>query len=240
MQLPRPKGEASLRCESWRNSSLLFSKTVSVCHPFCFILVGGFLGSPFPPPPYTLSLADKEKTWDNLLDKSWPQKCWTHHVLKTMQGKMQVYHCIYYSASEKWSSRGQGPATLDILLPRTSASGWSPTWNMLLSSFVYFFLFLNVWGLLRTVTTNLYPRRKCWAEMEMLLTLMSAGGNMFCIYYHSAGGVCKCLEILPATARRAMREDAAWGPLLLLKQALYCEKHYLRRLRSKGICVYCL
>lgn len=102
-----------------------------------------------------------------------------------------------------------------------------------------FFLFPNVWGSLITVTTNLYPRRKCWAEMEMLLTLMSAGGNMFCIYYHTAGGVCKCLEILPATARRAMREDAAWGPLLLLKQVLYCEKHYLRRLRSKGICVYC-
>lgn len=74
--------------------------------------------------------------------------------------------------------------------------------------------FLNIWGLFRTAT-NLHPRRNCWAEMEMLLTVESASWNVYCIHYHVAEGGYEHTKNLFVPARRVMQYAAALGPRIL-------------------------
>ena len=166
----------------------------------------------FPP---SLALTDKEKTWDNLLDKSCLEVA--SAVLNTWcaenhAGKIQVYYSIRYftSVKEAGLSEGRDWPALGSLLRVAFASGRRLMWNMLLSS-----VFSERLSLLRMAATNLHPGSNCWAKMETLLTVTSTSWNMYCIYYHVAGGGCKHIESLPVTAERVIGEDAALGPRVL-------------------------
>lgn len=133
-------------------------------------------------------------------------RCWK--LCKENQGS----YSIHYFAGVKMASSSLSESR-EWLTPG-SCGYFLPVGEDVREMYSCHLFFLNIRGLLRTAT-NLHPRRNCWAEMEMLLTVESASWNVYCIHYHVAGGGYKHTENLLVAARRVMQYAAARGPQIL-------------------------